>query len=178
MTVLKFRVVLDTKNDVFRDIEILSDQTFEEFHVAILKAFDFTGDKMASFYMSDEEWSKGQEITLVDMGEPGQENGPLLMEKTTLDDMIVEENEKIVYVYDFLVMWCFYVELVDEFKSNPERSYPRVSMKFGDAPREDSKLEPDSMMGMEDDEDEEDRDEEMDEEMFSDMDEEYEESSE
>ena len=70
-----FRVVADIEEDVFRDIEILGSQNFEDLHDMIIESFDFTGDQMASFYMSDENWDKGEEIGLMDMGF-GEEQGP------------------------------------------------------------------------------------------------------
>ena len=67
MIAYKFRVVIDIEEDVFRDVVILENQNFEELHHAIVHAFGFEGDQMASFYMSDEQWEKGEEIGLIDM---------------------------------------------------------------------------------------------------------------
>jgi len=39
-----FRVVADIEEDVFRDIEILGSQNFEDLHDMIIESFDFTGD--------------------------------------------------------------------------------------------------------------------------------------
>ena len=53
---LKFRVLLDSdKNEeVFRDIVIANDAHFETFYHAIMEAFNFKGDQMASFYVSND----------------------------------------------------------------------------------------------------------------------------
>lgn len=140
MNIYKFRVILDTEEDVFRDIEIGTESTFEEFHEAILHAFDFKGEEMASFYMSNENWDKGQEITLMDMAMDGQSQGGVMtMNSVVLEDMIKEPSEKILYVYDFLRMWCFYIELMAHRKAAPSTLYPRVGLVYGDAPAEDSK---------------------------------------
>jgi hypothetical protein len=138
VNIYKFRVIIDTEEDVFRDIEIETDATFESFHTAILDAFDFEAGEMASFYMSDDTWSKGLEIPLMDMGgEKGKKN--LSMSATKLNEMITQPSEKILYVYDFLRMWIFYVELVEIKKDLPSTIYPRVAMVYGDAPAQDSK---------------------------------------
>ena len=71
MNVYKFRVIVDTEEDVFRDIEIDTSSTFEQLHQSILQAFDFPEGEMASFYMSNDTWDKGTEISLMDMGEMG-----------------------------------------------------------------------------------------------------------
>jgi hypothetical protein len=68
VNIFKFRVIVDTEKDVFRDIEIETDATFEAFHKAVLDAFDFEEGEMASFYMSNESWEKGLEIALMDVG--------------------------------------------------------------------------------------------------------------
>ena len=51
--IYRFRVILDAKEDVFRDIEINSENTLEEFHNSITQAFGFEGNEMASFYVSN-----------------------------------------------------------------------------------------------------------------------------
>ncbi|HRJ35774.1 MAG TPA: hypothetical protein PK610_07285, partial [Flavobacteriales bacterium] len=67
MRIYRFRVVLDTRDDVFCDVDINTEASFEEFYNAITNAFKFKGGVMSSFYMSNENWDKGEEITLLDM---------------------------------------------------------------------------------------------------------------
>ena len=57
--VYRFRVVLDTVEDVFRDIEILKTNSLEDLHNVITQSFGFDGTEMASFYVSDDELSQG-----------------------------------------------------------------------------------------------------------------------
>jgi len=64
-----FRIILDTKEDVFRDVALEENATFEDFHNAITQAFGFSGSEMAVFYESDDEWQQGDSISLFDMGE-------------------------------------------------------------------------------------------------------------
>lgn len=137
MNIFKFRVLLDTTEDVFRDIEIRPDQNFEEFYDCIIEAFEFKGGVMSSFYMSNENWDKGQEITLLDMSE--KNDSKFVMNRCILNDYVTEEEQKIILVYDFMRMWCFYVELVEEFNAPKGHTYPRVDMKFGTPPEEESK---------------------------------------
>ena len=106
MKAYKFRVVIDTDDDVFRDIVILENQNFEDLHFAVIHAFGFEGDQMASFYMSNEEWEKGEEIGLMDMSF-GDEKGPKDMKSTVIESQIESKHQKILYVYDFLKMWIF-----------------------------------------------------------------------
>jgi hypothetical protein len=136
--ILKFRILVDYEEDVFRDIEIKNTSTFEELHVAIQKAFDFDNSQMASFYMSNDNWDKGQEITLMDMAFD-EKNPTPTMKETVLEEYIIEKGQKVVYVFDFLLMWCFFVEFVGEVKEDKKVKYPRVSNKFGKSPDQYSK---------------------------------------
>ena len=137
VNLFKFRVIMDTEQDVFRDIEIETESNFDSLHKAVLDAFDFEQGEMASFYMSDEEWSKGLEISLMDMG--GVDEDSLSMSTTILSDMVMKPGDKILYVYDFMRMWIFYIELMEVKKDKPSTIYPRVALAFGDAPSQDSK---------------------------------------
>lgn len=138
MAVYKFRVLLDAEGDVFRDIEIQDTQSFEELHRAIVRAFGFRGDEFASFYLSNDAWDKGVEIALMDMSF-GNEAAPHQMVNTTLESLVDNVGQKLVYVYDFMKMWCFYVELTDITKEKAGQEYPRILMSFGDSPSEDDK---------------------------------------
>lgn len=141
MNVFKFRVIVDTEEDIFRDIEIDTSSTFEAFHQAILRAFEWEEGELASFYMSNETWDRGEEIPLMDMGSPEADepspdavNVGNSMSSLKLNDRVMRPDEKMVYVYDFFRMWCFYIELQSVFKAKPGVLYPRISMAFGDAP--------------------------------------------
>ncbi len=126
MMIYKFRIVLDTLDDVFRDIEIEENDTLEDLHNAITQAFGFDGTEMASFYTSDEEWNQGEEIVLFDMSEG--HNPVRMMNETALDTVVSQKETKLIYVYDFLSMWTFYVELADITEAEDGRDYPNLMM--------------------------------------------------
>lgn len=140
MAGLKFRVLLDSndKNEVFRDILIADGDTFESFYKAILNAYHFTSDQMASFYMSNETWDKGHEITLFDMsfGELEEET-PDVMSSTTIREHIEEKDQKMILVHDFLRMWIFLIELIEYQDETPDQV--RTVLAVGNAPSESSK---------------------------------------
>jgi hypothetical protein len=150
MKTFTFRVVVDTEEDIFRDIEIGESQSFEDLHDAIVKAFGFRGDQMASFYMSNELWEKGKEIALMDMGSLEGESGTQSMRASLLKDEVVEKNQKILYVYDFFKMWIFYIDLIAINGSALSASLPAVVLTFGDSPNEDDKEIEDIFEGIDD----------------------------
>lgn len=130
--IYKIRIILDTHEDIFRDLEIEDSNTLEDFHNAITQAFGFMGNEMASFYTCDKEWGQDEEIALFDMGETDSE--VRLMAKTLLEDVLTEESPKMIYVYDFLSMWTFFVELADIAEKEGGRTYPNLLFSFGELP--------------------------------------------
>ncbi|SDV99822.1 IS1096 element passenger TnpR family protein [Aequorivita viscosa] len=130
--IYRFRIILDTDEDVFRDIEIQASATLEDFHNAIVQAFGFDGQEMASFYKSNELWEEGEEICLFDLGEePGKIR---IMSDTFLDEVVSEEETKLIYVYDFLSMWTFMVELADIGEVEDGVMYPNLMYVHGQIP--------------------------------------------
>ncbi len=142
MAGLKFRVLLDSEQQdkVFRDILISDSDNFETFYKAIISAFRFQGDQMASFYISNDDWDKGHEISLMDLSydDDSIDAVPTVMKKAILKDFIEEPDQKIILVYDFLRMWIFLAELVGYEQEDP--SEPTVVLAMGMAPPEDSKI--------------------------------------
>lgn len=77
--IYRFRIILDVKEDVLRDIEIESTATLEDFHNAITQAFGFLGNEMASFYRTNANWEQGEEYPLeaMDSEQKSERNTPL-----------------------------------------------------------------------------------------------------
>lgn len=128
----RFRVILDAEEDVFRDLEIMADNTLEDLHNVILQSFGFDGTEMASFYISDNEWNQGEEIPQFDMTED-MDSGRL-MSDTSLDSILSESQTKLLYVYDFLTMWTFMVELAEIAEPETGLDYPNLMYVHGQVP--------------------------------------------
>ena len=69
--IYKLRIILDTEEDVIREIVINESDSLEDLHNATVNAFGFDGNEMASYYMTDDNWNQGAEIPLFDMSENG-----------------------------------------------------------------------------------------------------------
>jgi len=136
MAVYRFRVTFEDFDDIQRDIEIRSTQTFEELNSAINAAIGFDASKPASFYMSDDYWKKGKEITTRDLKAEEKERVSV-MKKTRMCDLIIDPHQKIYYVFDFSSPWTFHVELF-KIVVNEEAgvSYPRCIKVTGEAPKQ------------------------------------------
>jgi hypothetical protein len=127
--IYKFRVILDAQEDVFRDLALDENDSLEDLHNAIVNAFGFDGQELASFYTSDDKWTQGDEIPLFDTGDtPGEID---TMADYRLCDILDQDSTKIIYVYDFLNMWTFFVELAAIEEAEPGVSYPFVLFSHG-----------------------------------------------
>ncbi|MCT8341046.1 plasmid pRiA4b ORF-3 family protein [Flavobacteriaceae bacterium TK19130] len=132
--IYRFRVLLDTHEDVFRDIEIEASDSLEDLHNVIVQSFGFEGQEMASFYVSNEKWEQGEEIALFDMDDkPGDIR---IMSDTRLEDTVWEKQPRLLYIYDFLKMWTFMVELAQIVEPDDGMSYPNLMFAHGQIPAE------------------------------------------
>lgn len=130
--VYKIRVILNTEEDVIRDIAIHSGSSLEDLHNSITNSFGFTGDQMASFYRSDDTWVQGEEHPLFDMGE-GRDR-KIQMSEIKLEDVLKQANDKMIYVYDFFNMWSFYVELIENDFEHSNIELPALLLSLGVVP--------------------------------------------
>ena len=128
--IYRIRIILDVKEDVFRDIEIEATSTLEDLHHAITQSFGFLGNEMASFYKSNESWHQGEELALESM-----ENG-FNMRDEPLNKIFTSSQHHLIYVYDFLNLWTFFVELKETADIISSSSYPNLIYSKGDVPEE------------------------------------------
>ncbi|WP_406684487.1 plasmid pRiA4b ORF-3 family protein [Seonamhaeicola sp. MEBiC1930] len=131
--IYRFRVILDndTEDDIFRDLEIRENDSLEDLHNIITQSFGFDGTEMASFYLSNDHWDQGEEISLFDLSEDASAR---LMNETPIDSVVHEAQTKLIYVYDFLNMWTFYVELAEIVEETEGHDYPNLMFVHGQIP--------------------------------------------
>ena len=127
--IYRMRVILDTETDVIRDFEIETTATLEELHDAVSQSFGFAGNEMASFYRSDENWAQGEELPLVDMGV-----GEKPLNERPLNKILSENENRLIYVYDFLNLWTFFVELMETAEKDHLKGYPSLIFSHGEVP--------------------------------------------
>ena len=127
--IYRMRVILDTETDVIRDFEIEATATLEELHDAVSQSFGFAGNEMASFYRSDENWAQGEELPLVDMGV-----GEKTLNERPLNKILSENENRLIYVYDFLNLWTFFVELIETAEKDHIKGYPSLIFSHGEVP--------------------------------------------
>lgn len=143
MASYRFKVCLEDNEDIFRDIDIKAAQTFEQFHTIIQEAFKFDAKHAASFFVSDDYWRKGQEITLRKEDLPLEEeeirkkvDPKKLMVETKIAKHIEQPHQRFVYVFDPAVQWTFLIEMIKIVDENPKLTYPAIIKTAGTAPKQ------------------------------------------
>lgn len=137
-----FRVLIDGEDDIFRDIEIEQSATFLDFHKAIMKAFNFKTEEMSTFYLSNDDWEKGHEIAMEDFS---GKNEVSIMGSTRVDEKLSAPGERLIYIFDFMLMWSFSIDFISVSAKEKKTEYPRCVNTFGDAP---SQYEKDGFISM------------------------------
>ncbi len=141
MAVYRFRVTFEDNEEVYREIEIRSTQTYEDFHKSIIESINFDNLHNASFYISDDMWRKGEEIVLQAPAESTDrrrttEVAKRLMSKCKMAALIDDPHQKFVYVYDPKVGWTFMIELVKILLDDDNKRYPSCIKSAGEAPKQ------------------------------------------
>lgn len=185
MAVYRFRIIFEDHEDIVREIEVQGKQTFEELHRSIQEAIGFDNSKDASFFMSDDYWRKGQEITNSkavpedddddDYRRP-KKTPPKVMSKSRVADFIDDPHQKIVYIFDPVAKWTLFVELVKIQNDDPKTTYPRTVKSTGAAPKQYKQVIVPPTEDDDDEEDEEDKKARERERLFK-MDEDYDEGA-
>jgi hypothetical protein len=136
MAIYRFRVTFEDYDDVTREIEIKSNQTFEDLHRAIHQSTGYNPEFSSSFYISNDQWIKGEEITYL----PNQkriDRGIALMDKVKLLKYIDDPHQKFYYTFNFDRPFDFHVELLRIIlEETPGTAYPKVAKSTGEAPKQ------------------------------------------
>ena len=136
MALYRFKVTFEDYDDVSRDIDIKSNQTFLDLHKAIHQSTGYNPEFPSSFYISTDQWIKGEEFTYL----PNQrriDRGVKLMEKVKLSSFIDDPHQKFYYTFNFDRPYDFHVELMKIIlDETPGVTYPAVIKSVGEAPRQ------------------------------------------
>ncbi|MDR1527233.1 MAG: hypothetical protein LBS46_06145 [Dysgonamonadaceae bacterium] len=137
--VYRFILVSDEVDDFRRDITIDSDATFFELHEAILESVGYGKDQITSFFLCDDDWAKQTEITLIDMDSSSDED-VYVMDGSRLSELLDEERQKLIYVFELLTERCFFMEL-REIIPGKNQDKPQVVKSAGQPPKQISLME-------------------------------------
>ena len=122
------RITLESKDDIIREIEINSEEKLVDLHNYLIKIFDLNTKELASFFTVDNDLEIQQEIPLFSF----EENNPK-MEDFKLENLLFEKHDKLIYLFDYMKMWRFLVELIDIQEGIAKK---RCTMEIGKIPKE------------------------------------------
>jgi hypothetical protein len=134
MHVYKFKLISESHDDFLREIEIRANQTFDDLHNFILEEIGFDNSQLASFYLSNGNWDKLEEITLLDMSEDDEHKIKTM--NMLLSDVIEDPHQRLIYVYDFINLWTFYLEIIKIIPASNSATYPRCTKRIGMPPKQ------------------------------------------
>jgi len=136
MALYRFRITFEDYDDVVREIDIKSNQTFEDLHRAIHQSTGYNCEYPSSFYVSNDQWIKGEEITYLP-NQRRKDRGVALMENVKLLKYIDDPHQKFYYTFNFDRPFDFHVELMKIIlDETPGVNYPAVIKSTGEAPKQ------------------------------------------
>jgi hypothetical protein len=128
--ILHFRVLSNEVDNFLREISIDSTATFKELHDYIQSCLDFDITHMASFILTDSEWNRQKEISLINLMDDNHE--VLLMDQTILQQHVSNLRQRLLYVFDFFSERAFFIEVFKMDDGRQER--PKLENSEGKPP--------------------------------------------
>lgn len=120
--VFRFRMLSDENDNFVRDYEVLYDMTLFDFHKFLLETLEYE-DCMTSFFTADDRWEKLAEFTSMDMGD--EEGAPRDMAKVRLGQIIHNNRDRLIYLFDMFGDRAYYLELTGTYQTEEGATYPR-----------------------------------------------------
>lgn len=129
--IYRFLILTPENDDFSREVEMHGQQSFSDFHEAIRANCAYRKDEMASFYICDKNWEKEQELTLLDLGEDNEFNQSM---DQTIESLILEKKQKLMYIFDLFNERGFFIEVMDILPDDSSISFPNWIISQGTAP--------------------------------------------
>jgi len=128
-----FRIISDENPDFIRDLVADGSDTFLDFHRVLQKELGYDPNQLASFFLTNHQWEKEQEITLIDMmPDPGVSS--YIMDQVTLGEHISQLNQRMLYIFDFFSDRALFIEVLDISDQVSPRLTPFIKKRQGDPP--------------------------------------------
>ncbi|HNF71041.1 MAG TPA: hypothetical protein PLP34_01440 [Chitinophagaceae bacterium] len=134
MSLIRLKASWKEDDGIFRDLEILSGQTYFDLHLCLKKEFQLPADMEASFFTCDHHWKREREISST-VEKNIRDAAALSMKKTPVGALISDPHQKLLYVCVHPKAWIFEMELIT-MEHEPMRIdlYPRCVRGEGISP--------------------------------------------
>jgi len=130
--VLHFLILSGEDEGFVREILMDSEATFLDFHKAIQNSVGYDPGQLASFFVADDEWEKGVEITLMQMDESSESH---LMEAVKLSTYLSKPKDRLIYTFDFFANRGFFIEVLSVSEESKLQE-PALVRAEGEAPEQ------------------------------------------
>ncbi|MDA3881929.1 MAG: hypothetical protein PF481_01455 [Bacteroidales bacterium] len=130
--IFKLRIISDEVETFFMNIEVDETNTFDSLHSLIQKECSFKKDQISSFFISNDDWERGHEITLLDMNDENAETSTMF--DTPINEHITSLNDKLIYIFDQFNDRGLFITVVDVREEHEDTDYPVCSHKTGNPP--------------------------------------------
>lgn len=112
----RFEISSPNSSDFRCEIAINGEQTFQQFHDKIVETLGYDSSQMASFFTLDKMGNRVKEIALMEMStEDEEDNDTLVMDVTTIREVVNASCIELEYVYDFFSNKYLKVEYAGEY---------------------------------------------------------------
>ena len=128
-------MVSDENQDFLRDVITSGTDTFLDFHQCIQENLNYDPSQLASFFITNENWEKQKEITLIDMVEDTAFDTET-MDRAVIGETVSEVNDRMIYVFDFFSERAFFIELIEKSDQKTGKKTPFVAHAQGQAPEQ------------------------------------------
>jgi len=136
--VFKFKIISDKVENFALHVDADAKNTFFELHEAIQDECKYDPSEIVTFFLADEEWDKGLEITMFPNKSPKQ-NSAVTMKNAILGDYLKQKEDKLIYIFDVINQKSLYIELNEIVMENKLNS-PVVTFNKGLAPLQSSSI--------------------------------------
>ncbi|MBS4013360.1 MAG: hypothetical protein KGZ97_06325 [Bacteroidetes bacterium] len=149
MHAYRFLIRFEELSDFSREIDVLADQTFEDFYNALATNLKLEDSKYVVFYICDHNFRKKTEIPREeafaspkkkvnnDDDNTSTDNAKIiLMKNAYLNEYIDDPHQRLIIVYDKISQWTFYIEMTKILQAQDKVKYPAIIKSEGETPRE------------------------------------------
>ena len=154
MLIYRFRITCEEHDGFLREIEILPNQTFLDFHHIIIDSSELMHCERASFFMTDKKYKKDKEICLKsekrqvrryddELDEIVTESiAPPLMKASKVKEFIEDPHQKMIYEFEGRDHFSFHIELFKIYPSDGLESFPRCIRRVAELPKKSEQPAP------------------------------------
>jgi hypothetical protein len=140
MQVFIFRILAEEEEAFIREIALSEDNTLLDFHAILTKSMKLNDKQLASFFVTDKQWEKQREFTLMDMKiddyvlEKRDVEGMIpvdVMSNVYIGDIIEDSKQRMLYEYNFVNPALFFISLIEIKEEKDSNSFPKILRSDG-----------------------------------------------